>query len=738
MDSFKTQTHISLKRKFSRSSVLRGSLAQAASSLRRKLWLAPLFTAIALAFGGRLLYQTIDASLQKKLAGELEAILNADLAALDLWLNVQCDVAQDRATNPELAAAVEALIDYAAQKPTGFELIQSPLQNRVRGLLDSSLKNKNFNGYILVAQDGRIISAFRDELIGKQSKLLYPNQDFIDETLAGETTVSPPLPSAALLPDRSGRLRAGVPTMFACAPVANRQSKTIAAICFRLPPEEGFAKILDVARFGSSGDTYAFDEEGLLLTSSRFDPELKSLGLLPDTAEAESILTLRLRDPLVDLTSGARSPAGVEKPLIPIVVEAAANRNGVNVTGFRDIRGVKVVAAWRWLPDYGMGVATQVDYAEAYETLGFVRYTLWGIFGLLILAALGMLAAVIYASRMSYALKVAVVESSKLGQYVLEEKLGEGGMGVVYRARHAMLRRPTAVKMLLPSASDDDAVRRFEREVQLTSQLTHPNTIAIYDYGRTQEGVFYYAMEYLDGISLDSLVQRHGPQPEGRVIELLTQICGSLAEAHDQGLIHRDIKPANILLNQRGRQFDLVKVLDFGLVKSLDAGDDAALTQARTILGTPHFMSPEAILSPDNVDPRSDLYAVGAVGYFLLTGKFVFEGKSLMEICDQHLNREPAPPSIHTFLPISADLERIILGCLAKRREQRPADAEALGEMLQLCVAAGSWTRAAAEQWWSDRGTKPLSAKPRTPETHSYPETSRSGDTILLPADQTA
>jgi serine/threonine-protein kinase len=198
-----------------------------------------------------------------------------------------------------------------------------------------------------------------------------------------------------------------------------------------------------------------------------------------------------------------------------------------------------------------------------------------------------------------------------------------------FRASHAMLRRPTAVKLLRPDLAGEDALQRFEREVQLTSQLTHPNTIAIYDYGRTPDGTFYYAMEFLDGMHLETLVSRHGPQGAPRVIHILSQVCGSLAEAHEHGLIHRDIKPANIILCERGNQHDVAKVVDFGLVKNIEAPDDIAISAATTITGTPLFMSPETIKSPDRVDGRNDLYSVGAVGYYLLTGKQLSSAKTL-------------------------------------------------------------------------------------------------------------
>jgi serine/threonine protein kinase len=302
--------------------------------------------------------------------------------------------------------------------------------------------------------------------------------------------------------------------------------------------------------------------------------------------------------------------------------------------------------------------------------------------------------------RMQRAAQRAALTAKELGQYQLEEKLGEGGMGVVYRGRHRMMRRPTAIKLLHPDKTTDEAIARFEREVQLTCQLNHPNTIAIYDYGRTPEGIFFYAMEYIDGINFDALVARHGPQPEARVIRILTQVLASLAEAHGIGLVHRDIKPANLLLSRRGGESDVVKVLDFGLVKAVDAQREMALTSAGTVIGTPLFMSPEAVESPDQIDARSDLYAVAAVGYFLLTGTPPFEGRSVVEICMHHARTPPTPPGQRLGRPIAPDVEAAILRGLAKQPGDRYTDARAFAEALFACNAASRWTSADADSWW--------------------------------------
>jgi serine/threonine-protein kinase len=319
----------------------------------------------------------------------------------------------------------------------------------------------------------------------------------------------------------------------------------------------------------------------------------------------------------------------------------------------------------------------------------------------------------------------------KLGQYTLEKPLGEGGMGVVYRASHAMLRRPTAVKLLLPDRSGADALARFEREVRRTAMLTHPNTITVYDYGRTDQGVFYYAMELLDGVNLQDLVELTGPMNEARVIHLLAQAAGSLGEAHDAGLIHRDIKPGNIMVVDRGGVPDLVKVMDFGLVKDVgptttDANgrtQDAPLTAQNTITGTPLYLAPETITDPDGVDARADIYALGAVGYWLLTGTHVFGGRSVVEVCSHHLHTKPERPSARKKSAVDADLEELLLSCLAKDPKGRPATAQALREKLLACRAAGTWTAPSASAWWKENRGALAGEEPRPIQVNAFGST---------------
>ncbi len=354
------------------------------------------------------------------------------------------------------------------------------------------------------------------------------------------------------------------------------------------------------------------------------------------------------------------------------------------------------------------GYALQQADTVAMASTGTINIATWAI------AAVAMAAT---SSRVIFGLRTEVNQIRALGQYTLESKIGEGGMGVVYRARHALLRRPTAIKMLPPDRAGEENVRRFEREVQLTARLSHPSTIAIFDYGRTPEGVFYYAMEYLDGLTLEQLVQLDGPQPAGRVIHILQQVSGALAEAHEAGLIHRDIKPGNIILSERGGMPDVAKVVDFGLVKRFERSDDdstIAVTAANVVVGTPLYLPPEALGGDSALDARSDLYALGAVGYFLLVGSPVFQAKTIVEVFAHHLHTAPTPPSERAEQAVPPDLERITLQCLAKDPADRPRDARTLERALAQCAVSTPWSYETARHWWqrfkADREGTPASA----------------------------
>jgi serine/threonine-protein kinase len=320
-------------------------------------------------------------------------------------------------------------------------------------------------------------------------------------------------------------------------------------------------------------------------------------------------------------------------------------------------------------------------------------------------------------SHVIYGLRREVRAALQLGQYTLEEKLGEGGMGSVYRARHAMLRRHAAIKLIKPELTGEgtrreQALQRFEREAQATAELKSPHTIELYDFGVSAEGAFYYVMELLDGINLEVAVSRFGPMPPDRVVFLLRQVCDSLAEAHAAGLVHRDIKPANIFLCRHGLRFDFIKVLDFGLValgQELEHADPK-LTAEGVAAGTPAYLAPEMVASRGAVDGRTDLYALGCVAYWLLAGRPPFERETAMATILAHVNDTPLPPSSASEIAIPAALEAVVLQCLEKKPDARPSSAGQLALSLEAATASGSWDQERAAKWWESH--KPVRREP--------------------------
>ncbi|NOT25359.1 MAG: serine/threonine protein kinase [Acidobacteria bacterium] len=311
-------------------------------------------------------------------------------------------------------------------------------------------------------------------------------------------------------------------------------------------------------------------------------------------------------------------------------------------------------------------------------------------------------------SRVLYRLGRRLREAQELGSYQLVELLGHGGMGEVWRARHQLLARQAAIKLVRPEVlgARDEAearvlLRRFEREAQATAALSSPHTIQLFDFGMTGEGTFYYVMELLAGRDLETLVREFGPVPADRSVFLLRQVCHSLADAHARGMVHRDIKPANVYVCRMGLEYDFVKVLDFGLVKVRDraATADTLLTVDHTTTGTPAYMAPEIILGEADVDSRADVYALGCVAYYLLTGSLVFEAETPMKMLLQHAHAKPVPPSQRTELPIPRELDELVLACLEKDPNDRPQSAEDLFRLAVGCPCNG-WNQASARSWW--------------------------------------
>ena len=696
-------------------------------------------------FGNTRLRHTIEGQLR----AELAATLHANVTALGIWMTNQTRLAAFLAEEPEVHKLSLAILEQPVRPATGrnrppdypdledFSTYLRPRLNKINydaaqlvstnflvaancgpgrlRLIGMPVSEAQTNKFAELFATGRpiIITPYRPEPppgLRPPPRRPRTEQPPPFEPPGVEPPPAPPGENgprgrrSSTIPEAALRRRGDLTLMQVAAPMHPSPGVVAGALALIINPDREFTRMLSVARSGETGETYAFDQHGLLLSRSRFDDQLRQLGLL-DPTNTSSALNLRLRDPGGDLTKGFKptSEEASSRELTRIVAAAVAGEDGVDVQPTRDYRGVPVVGAWRWLPEHGFGVATQIDAAEAYKPLRVLQAVFVLLFLLLVLCSCIMFLFsyrdVVWRQR----LNEAELKLKRLGQYTIEQKIGEGGMGVVYRARHALMRRDTAIKLLLPDRADRASVERFEREVCLTCHLSHPNTIQIYDYGHTPDGIFYYVMELLRGLNLHELVTRFGPQPEGRVVHILTQVCDSLAEAHALGLVHRDIKPANVYLCERGGVPDCVKVLDFGLVRlyRTDKGDAMHHTGEKGIVGTPWFMSPESIKNSALSDPRSDIYALGALAYFLLTREYVFSGESVMEIYERQLIQSPTPPSRRTSNPVSPDLEQTILSCLEKDAQSRPQTVRDLRTRLQASSRAADWGPDQRATWWS-------------------------------------
>jgi serine/threonine-protein kinase len=632
-------------------------------------------------------HHAVESSLRQLRADSLSSVLDAQVQAIEVWIAEKQLAARRLARDTRLRESVAALLRRAPASPC-VSLEDAGLGQP----LDPFLREEAIAAFHVIDPEGRIIAASPftacaarelPELLRGQAALA------LDGHMA---FVRPIRDESALAAPRPGETSPAIVWFF--TPVTDAAGRNLAAIALGKYAKARFAGILGAAQTGRSGEVFAFDAQGFMLSESRFTSDLVERGLLPRSAEPSALLNVALRVPAN--TADSSEP----RPLTRLAEDALAGalsvpRRNVLLEPYVNYRGERVIGAWRWLPEYGMGVAAELAADEAYAPLAFLNVAFTLIFAAVVMA---MGTALLYVMW----LKRQMGRAHRLGAYVLERKIGAGGMANVYLARHALLRRPTAVKILRPERSTEQFVARFEREVKLASQLTHPNTVEIYDYGRTADGLFYYAMEYLEGVELLELL-KEGAVPVGRTIYLLRQVCAGLAEAHAKGLVHRDIKPENLMICTHGGEFDVVKILDFGLVKSVTEPQTRDLTRTIKFLGTPQYMAPERFRSPSDVDARADIYSLGAVAFYMLTGRELFQGADDLELANRVLNDEVPRPATVAAQAIPVELDLLVAACLEKRREDRPQRVTDLMEAFDALAVTCRWTQRDAADWWAKR-----------------------------------
>ena len=519
-DSSKSKVRLTSIRKVRSLFGLSGRPTLSRGLIRRSLWIAPLLAMIGLGFAGTRIRSQMEAVMKVQQESELKTLLKADLAVLELWMDSQRDYVDAAVDAPEVRRPILDLVGLASGESTTKAAL---LQSRPRAELEAALKHwlddPEFAGYVVVDRSGRVLSSNEDSLIGMQSLPGY--LEFAKSVLDGGAVVTPPYLSTVILTDEWGNQSSGVPTMFAGAAV-KENGASVAVLGFRIRPDEEFTKILNVARIGDSGETYAFNKKGVLLSSSRFSEQLQEIGLLPYQPQVRSTLNVEIRDPQVDMTTGARPH--LPRPQQPLTFMAAhaiehmptADEPKVNADGYRDYRGVEVIGAWTWLPKYDFGVATEVDKAEAFRPLGILRTAFWSLFGLLAAAALLLFGVTLVARRIERKMRDAVIAAGKLGQYALEEKIGEGGMGSVYRGATRDAAPPDgdqAARTVQDNRSLDRTFRARSAAHQPAQPSQHHHHLRLRTHGRGR-------VLLRDGIPrrhfrCNRWSRSYGPQPDG-------------------------------------------------------------------------------------------------------------------------------------------------------------------------------------------------------------------------------
>jgi tRNA A-37 threonylcarbamoyl transferase component Bud32 len=672
---------------------LRGAGTSAAGKTvkftRRRLLLAAVAALVVVAVAGLWSSHAVMESVNELIAANLQANLNVSATALTAWIENELALVRFWSGEATLRRIVEALLS-GESGAAGKESLQK--------LLAEGFTAEEVDGWGVVGPDGVVLVADVKRQRGNMAATAMAPH--LAKVFAGQSVFVPPLPIGDIV--ESTDRYAGHSFMLTIAPVRNDDGAVIAALAFAIHPDGNFNRILSASRMGEIGDTYAFNREGLLISKSRFEADLRSFGLIPDDAGKDHLPRIPIRDPGGDLSAGF-TPTGRSEDWPPtrMLASALGGEAGIDLSGYRDYRGIEVVGAWRWLPDFDFGIAIEAPREKVRRIQRPIRLAVMGLMGLVTVMAGLILLSTVLVSR----LQANIDEIKHVGHYTIKGKLGEGGMGKVFEAQHALLKRPTAIKFLKPDALSADSLERFEREVQITSRLTHPNTVDVYDFGRTPEGVFYYAMEYLPGISLSDLLTLDGPVPPARAIHILRHICFSLEEAHGMGLIHRDIKPPNVILCERGGQYDSVKVLDFGLVKDIK-NQDVQMTAMHEVAGTPAYVAPERLTDPDKVDHRADIYSLGSVAFNLLTGDDVFDGNTAVEICYHVMKTPPPRVSAKATQAIPEALDQLIADCLAKDPNDRPVDVTRIIAVLDAIESVTPWDQAAARNWWQDNAKR--------------------------------
>ncbi len=605
-------------------------------------------------------YRGVGESLREIRATGLQTLLNTQVGTLEQWIAERRNEAEQLAANAELNAGIVRLA--SGRTDDGGPVVDAALGKAAA---------IGVTAVLVIDPRGTILAASETQRTGRTV-----SPDFLAHltpVFKGRSTFVRPYSTPGSVAGTRDIGRAWV-----VAPIRAANGGIVAALALGSPADKGFAGLFMAARPGESGEALVFDADGWLLSPSRHAADLQQRGLAPQ-------LVL---------------PDGEPERLTLLAKEAVAKRGedgeGILLSPYPNYLGRDAIGAWRWLREHDIGVAIELEASEAYAPLIYLQIG----FGVVLVLIFGVWLSGFLSPATLAGLLRRDGRARQMGPYRLLRQIGEGAISNVYLAQHRMLKRPAAVKVLKMQSTKEEWTARFQREVQLTSSLHHPNTITIYDYGTGPGGEFWYAMEYLEGLSLADLVERYGPVPPARTAFILRQACASLWEAHSCDLVHRDIKPQNIMLCEIRGERDFVKVLDFGLVKQISGDQTRDLTAHMRILGTPLYMSPERIRNPSDADGRADIYALGAVGFFLLTGKRLFDTETEHDLTYHVLHTLPRLASECSPFEVPAELDALIGRCLEKDPAARPQGIAEVASLLDGVLVHKPWTRSQIDAWW--------------------------------------
>ncbi|QDV44846.1 Serine/threonine-protein kinase PknB [Stieleria neptunia] len=656
------------------------------------LWLA---TILPTALIGWWTYTKVDSNLRQSAANELAGVADAVRVSVDQFLDDQSRLTESWARHRELRDAIISLVQSSEQDESVEALRKAPGAKQLRTALVTQSQQPDIK-YVVWDRTGKILASWSADGADIGGNVAPDGAANLARAMRGETVLFGP---EILTADDSGvQPETRLPVMAEIMPIRDDNGRVIATISIRgFGMYDALDQIFREASGAGGLDVYAVNANGMMVTNSP-----RALDWLTLDASDDDSVSCRLRvsDPGTSATSATELASQFRRtqPLTYSVAAASSGQSGSKLEPYRNYAGVDVVGAWRWVNQRGLGIVVERTADSAFAT----AQTVW--MGFLALGMLLTVTALTAAGRIARRTALAQAAVHPLSRYELIAELGSGGMGVVYRAKHGQLGRDTALKVLRGDRDNLEDRLRFDREAKLAASLSNPHTVTIYDYGRGDEGEAYCVMEFLKGITLYDVVARSGFQSIGRALFILRQVCDSLGEAHKLGLVHRDIKPQNIMLSLDASVGDWAVVFDFGLAKPLQPDADSYQTAETIWAGTPMYMAPERYREPNNIDPRSDIYSVGCIAYFLLSGRPPFiecDPESLFALV---LTEQPISIGVHRDQDVPEPIIALVKKCMAKSVDDRFATIDDLALELDRLIAAHPWSVEEARSWWRIHG----------------------------------